>query len=156
MSTMGKKDFFISYTQSDSEWAEWVAWQLEAFGYTTIIQAWDFLPGANFVLKMDEASQHAEKVVAILSKQYVAKAFTKPEWAVAFAKDPEGNERKLFPVRIEEFKPEGLLKQIICIDLVGLHEASAKDALLTGISDVRNKPGQAPAFPPKKKRQTSP
>jgi hypothetical protein len=35
-------DFFISYTGKDKAWAEWIAWELEAASYKTIIQAWDF------------------------------------------------------------------------------------------------------------------
>jgi hypothetical protein len=41
------RDFFISYTGSDRTWAEWVAWQLEEAGYTTILQAWDFEAGSH-------------------------------------------------------------------------------------------------------------
>jgi hypothetical protein len=33
------KDFFISYTRTDREWAEWIAWQLEEAGYATVLQA---------------------------------------------------------------------------------------------------------------------
>ncbi|WP_416219215.1 toll/interleukin-1 receptor domain-containing protein [Frankia sp. Cas4] len=36
-------DFFISYTESDRAWAEWVAWQLEVAGYRVLVQAWDFV-----------------------------------------------------------------------------------------------------------------
>ncbi len=36
------KDFFISYTAKDRQWAEWVAWQLESAKFSTVIQAWDF------------------------------------------------------------------------------------------------------------------
>ncbi len=32
-------DFFVSYTSADRAWAEWIAWQLEAEGYTVIVQA---------------------------------------------------------------------------------------------------------------------
>jgi TIR domain len=46
------RDFFISYTAADRAWAEWVAWQLEAAGWTTVLQAWDFAVGENFVLRM--------------------------------------------------------------------------------------------------------
>jgi hypothetical protein len=28
------KDFFVSYTRVDREWAEWVAWELQEAGYT--------------------------------------------------------------------------------------------------------------------------
>lgn len=41
------KDFFISYNSADRTWAEWIAWQLEEAGYTTVLQAWDFRPGSN-------------------------------------------------------------------------------------------------------------
>ena len=41
------KDFFISYNSADRQWAEWIAWQLEEAGYTTVLQAWDFRPGPN-------------------------------------------------------------------------------------------------------------
>ena len=44
-----KKDFFISYSGDDKTWAEWIAWQLDEAGYTTVLQAWDFRPGSNFL-----------------------------------------------------------------------------------------------------------
>jgi TIR domain len=45
------RDFFISYTSADLPWAEWIAWELEAAGYTTLIQAWDFRPGTVYLLR---------------------------------------------------------------------------------------------------------
>ena len=33
-------DFFVSYTQADRGWAEWIAWQLEEDGYRVLLQAW--------------------------------------------------------------------------------------------------------------------
>jgi membrane-anchored protein YejM (alkaline phosphatase superfamily) len=47
------KDFFISYAGKDSQWAQWIAFELEAAGYHTLIQAWDIRPGSNFVAEMD-------------------------------------------------------------------------------------------------------
>ncbi len=52
---MPNKDFFISYTKADETWAEWIATELEQAGYSTVIQAWDFRPGSNFVLEMQRA-----------------------------------------------------------------------------------------------------
>jgi hypothetical protein len=51
------KDFFISYNSADQTWAEWIAWQLEEAHYTTVLQAWDFLPGENFILGMHDAAK---------------------------------------------------------------------------------------------------
>jgi TIR domain len=53
------KDFFISYNKADRGLAEWIAWQLEAEGYKRVLQAWDFRPGGNFVLQMQEAVRTA-------------------------------------------------------------------------------------------------
>jgi hypothetical protein len=60
-------DFFISYTAADRAWAEWIAWQLETERYTTVLQAWDFAPGENFVVRMRDALETAERTLAVVS-----------------------------------------------------------------------------------------
>src|SRR4051812_35917812 len=107
------KDFFISYTGRDRAFAEWVAWCLEQAGYSIIIQAWDFLPGSNFVYEMDNALKQAQRVVAVLSPGYLASEYAFSEWAVAFRGDPQGKGRQLLPVRIEVCEIEGLLGPIV-------------------------------------------
>ena len=67
-----KRDFFVSYNKADRTAAEWIAWQLEEEGnYTVTIQAWDFTAGSNFVLEMDRATKECERVVAVLSPDYL-------------------------------------------------------------------------------------
>src|SRR5262245_38848606 len=105
-------DFFISYNKADREWAAWIAWHLEEAGYTTIIQAWDFRPGSNFVLEMQRAATEADRVVAVLSPNYLNSRFTQPEWAAAFAQDPTGVKCSGLPVSAEESKLQGLHPQI--------------------------------------------
>ena len=51
---------FISSTQTDRRWAEWIAWQVEAAGREARIQAWDIAVGGNFVDTMDEAAKWAD------------------------------------------------------------------------------------------------
>ena len=140
-------DFFISYTKADLPWAEWIAWQLEAAGYTTVIQAWDFRPGSNFVLEMDRASQEAEQTIAVLSPSYLDAAYTHPEWAHAFARDPKGEKSLLLPVRVLDCHLKGLLAQVVYIDLVGLDEEDAKNRLLAQVRSGRGKPQLKPLFP---------
>ena len=122
-------DFFISYTRIDRPWAEWIAWQLEAAGYTTVNQAWDFRPGANFALAMQDAAAESERTIAVLSPAYLQSGFTAAEWAAAFARDPTGMQGLLLPVRIHDCELRGMLPQIVYIDLVGLDaEAATRDA----------------------------
>jgi hypothetical protein len=140
-------DFFISYTKTDLKWAEWIAWQLEEAGFKTVLQAWDFRPGSNFVIEMQRAAQQARRTVMVLSPDYLTSLYTQPEWSAAFAKDPTGEKGILVPVRVRSCKLEGMLSQVIYIDLVELEEKTAKETLLKGIERGRLKPTSAPAFP---------
>ncbi|MBI5305052.1 MAG: toll/interleukin-1 receptor domain-containing protein [Chloroflexi bacterium] len=140
-------DFFISYTSADRAWAEWIAWELEHVGYTTTIQAWDFVAGSNFVLEMQRAATECARTIAVLSPNYLAARFTQSEWAAAFAQDPTGEQGKLLPVRVRDFQPDGLFRAIVYIDLVNLDENSARATLLARIKHTRAKPASAPKFP---------
>ena len=141
-----KKDFFISYNHNDEEAAQWISWHLEKENYTTIIQAWDFLPGNNFVEKMDNALKTCKSTIAVLSDHYLQSGFTKTEWQAAFAKDPTGEKRSLIPIRIQPCDLSGILGQIIYIDLVGLKEEEARKKLLEGVRETRLKPKEKPPF----------
>ena len=116
------EDFFISYNKADRAWAEWTAWQLEEVGYTTKLQAWDFRPGSNFVLEMQQAATETQRTIAILSPDYLASLYPHPEWAAAFARDPTGEKRTLVPARVRECELKGMLSQIAYIDLLGKDE----------------------------------
>jgi hypothetical protein len=140
-------DFFVSYTSADRQWAEWIAWQLEEVGYTTVLQAWDFRPGTNFVEGMHGATLQAERTIAVLSPDYLTSRFGAAEWQAAFRQDPRGERGVLVPVRVRPVESAGLLGQIIYVDLVGLPEAAARDALLNGLERGRLKPLHRPAFP---------
>jgi hypothetical protein len=140
------KDFFISYNSADRNWAEWIAWILEEAGYSVVIQAWDFRPGGNFVLEMHKAAAGTQKTIAVLSEEYLKAEYTHPEWAAAFVRDPQGQERTLIPIRVKKCKPEGLLSPTIYVDLVDLPEDEARSAIL-GAFSTRAKPTKSPAFP---------
>ncbi len=142
-------DFFISYNKADKAWAEWIAWQLEEVGFAVVLQAWDFLAGSNFVVEMDKAAILAERTIAVLSPHFLSSRFTKPEWSVAFARDPTGEQGFLIPVRVQECDVEGLLGQINYIDLVGLEkdEDRARELLLAELKRQRRKPATAPRIP---------
>lgn len=124
------KDFFISYTGADRGWAEWIGWHLEKEGYSTVVQAWDFRPGCNFILEMQKAASEATRTIAIFSPKYLEALYTKPEWAAAFQQDPTGEHGTLLPIRVLECKPTELLAALVYIDLVSLDEAVARSTCL--------------------------
>jgi len=57
----GGRDFFISYTAVNRPWAEWIAVQLEAAGYSTVLQALDSGPTATCSIEMQQATTSASR-----------------------------------------------------------------------------------------------
>ncbi|NEX12732.1 MAG: hypothetical protein C1942_08635 [Prosthecochloris sp.] len=139
-----KKDFFISYTGADQQWAEWIAWQLEKAGYTTVLQAWDFHAGSSFVQDMQTALEKAQRTIAVLSPRYLQSAYARAEWSAVFAEDPTGEKGILIPVRIEPCELKGLHKAIVYIDLVRKERKDAQAFLLQELKHVLEKSRRTP------------
>ncbi|MCM3885702.1 FxSxx-COOH system tetratricopeptide repeat protein, partial [Frankia sp. R82] len=143
----GGVDVFVSYTGADQGWAEWVAWQLEAAGYTTRLQAWDFGAGSHFVSEMHRAAQRAVRTVAVLSAAYLSSAYAEAEWQAAWARDPSGADRRLLVFRVEDCPRPGLLAQLVSVDLFGLDRDAAAGRLRAAARGQRGKPTVEPSFP---------
>jgi hypothetical protein len=141
-----RRDFFISYTGVNRPWAEWIAVQLEAAGYTTVLQAWDFRPGSDFLHEMQQATSTAGRTIAVLSPAYFGSAFGEAEWRAAFHQDPTGALGLLVPVRVQPCAPPGLLASRVYVDLVDTDEATAKRRLVAGVDRSGARPTKAP-FP---------
>jgi hypothetical protein len=107
------KDFSTSYTKADQAWAEWIAWTLEAAGYSTVIQAWDFRPGSNFVLEIQRAATEANRTIAVLVAKVFEICLYPTGRGAAFAQDTEGKTQKLIPVRIAACELTGILATIV-------------------------------------------
>jgi hypothetical protein len=148
-------DFFISYTGVDEEWAAWIAWILEEAGYTVFIQAWDILPGTNFVAEMQDAMTVARRTIAILSEDYFKSKYTTAEWTAAITRDPSGEDRVLVPIKVRRCEPKGFFATTTHTDIVGRSEQDARAAILgafgTRTNPNRLKPEDRPAFPRKER-----
>ncbi|GAB3973189.1 TIR domain-containing protein [Plantactinospora veratri] len=147
----GAAHFLISYSPADERWATWIAWELELAGYRTILQAWDFVPGTNFIDFMDRAIRESAAVIAVLSNNYLNSRYGRLEWQAAFRSSPDDPQRRLITVRIEDFDPDGLLATITYVDLVGAaDERDARHRLLRRVGEAvrgRAKPSVGPGFP---------
>ncbi|QFY08453.1 TIR domain-containing protein [Nonomuraea phyllanthi] len=144
-------EIFVSYSPADTAWATWIAWELEAAGYRTMIQAWDFVPGTNFIDFMDRGVSEAQLVVAVLSRNYLTSRYGRMEWQAAMRADPDDPSNKLVTIRLEDVRLDGLLSTITWVDLLGVTDAGQARALLLGrVREAlagRAKPESAPAFP---------
>ncbi|MFI9271450.1 pentapeptide repeat-containing protein [Kitasatospora sp. NPDC052896] len=144
-------DFFISYSPADERWASWIAWTLEEAGYRTILQAWDFVPGTNFVEFMDRGVTESAAVIALLSSHYERSRYGRLEWQAALRADPDAPERRLLTVRVEDVPVDGLLATITYVDLVGIGDPEqARRLLLARIEqalDGHARPELRPPYP---------
>lgn len=144
-------DVFVSYTKTDRGWAEWIAWQLEGAGWQVLIQAWDIVPGRNWVHSMQEGVRRATRTLAVMSSDYLTSVYGTAEWEVAWAADPLGLQRKLLAVRVEkDCERPGFLGTIVGIDLFDMSEDEARrclvDAMKAAIAGSA-RPTTAPEFP---------
>ena len=149
-SPRGLWDFFVSYAQADRAWAEWIAWILEEDGHRVLVQAWDFVPGTNWVQGMQTGIQDAARVIAVLSPDYLASVYGGAEWRAAWVSDPQGTDRRLLTVRVAACDWPALLDQMVGVDLCGLTESAAKARLQEMVSAAitgRAKPAESPTFP---------
>jgi len=143
-------DFFVSHAGADRAWAEWVAWQLEAAGYTVELDVWDWAAGQNFVTAMSDALNRADRVVALFSRAYFERErYTTEEWSAAVVHVPGMAEGRLVPVRVEPVptdKVPAVLRPLITRDMFGADEQAARRALLEAV--VRpGRPDHQPGYP---------
>ena len=148
------KDFFISYNKADTQWAEWVAWQLEGAGYTTYFQAWDFGLGANFIVEMDRALKETRHTILLLSPDFLSSEYCKAEWSAVFLDDVTGVKRTILPVIVRKCDPPKLLAPRVRLALNTENEDAAREELLRAIRTAvrlaegkRAVPSQAPRWP---------
>ena len=129
-------DFFLAYHAADQDWAEWIAAQLTAAGYSVELQSWDYWANANLVLEMFAVSALAEATIALLSPDFLAENLERPEWAAAYAQDPTAAAGILIPVRVRDCDTAALLPPAAIIDLAGLdRDAAAAELLLAAIKE---------------------
>ncbi|WP_261571110.1 toll/interleukin-1 receptor domain-containing protein [Frankia gtarii] len=146
-----ESDFLISYIKADQDWAEWIAWNLEGAGYKVQIEAWDAVPGSNWVFMMNQAVTRAKRTIAVLSHAYLSSTRDGQEWQAAYNDDPTGITRKLVPIRVEDCKPDGVLSPLITVDLFDLALDTAQQRLLAAIRAAeagRMRPTTEPVYPP--------
>jgi tetratricopeptide (TPR) repeat protein len=140
-------DYFISRAGDDADWAQWIAWQIEAAGYSVIVQDWDFGAGTNFVSNMRKALDSARTTIGIYSPAYFASKYTEDEWTAALVLRNDAA-TPFLPVRVTQVVVPRLLRPIVYVDLVGLDETKARARLLAAVhADHRSRPPQEPQFP---------
>jgi hypothetical protein len=61
-------DIFVSYTQSDREWAHWIGGELKALGHTPHIHEWEIEGGGDVYGWMEQRHDAADHVLCVVSR----------------------------------------------------------------------------------------
>src|SRR5688500_15986628 len=117
-------DFFISHAGRDTGWAEWLAWQLQQAGYSVELDVWDWVPGEDFVARMETALERSDRLLAVCTEAYFSSVLGGAELRATFAQSAAA-ERRIVPVLVEHVTLPALYAPLIPLDLTGLDEAAA-------------------------------
>jgi hypothetical protein len=151
------RDFFVSFNQTDRAWASWIAWVLEANGFSVIFQDWDFR--GSFIEQMHRARLRARHTLVVLSDNYLQSEYARSEAWAALAGDPVGCEDRVVVVKVGPTSGHlGLLGHFGHLDLTGNAEIDAERLLVARARravepEFRGKPSTRPDFPVQRARK---
>jgi hypothetical protein len=144
------RDFFVSFTRADAQWARWIAYVLEEAGYSVWFQDWDFR--ANWVSRMQEALAKSRRTIVVLSDAYLGSKPATAEWTAVFAQDPADQNDRIVPIKVGSVTDLGLFASITYADLTDREEDAALSELIERVQIAVNpayrpKPSARPEFP---------
>ena len=142
---MGQK-FFISFNSADRTKAHWIAWTLKEAGHEVAVHDWEIPAGGNAPLWMNAKLAWADRLIAVISPDYVPARYSPIEWASQIWNDPDGTKGSVIPVIVRPTSNiPPLLRDLSRIDLTDCSEVEARDRLVKGV-DIPAPPERKPAF----------
>jgi hypothetical protein len=143
--SMGQK-FFISFNSADRTKAHWIAWTLKNAGHEVAVHDWEIPAGGNAPLWMNSKLAWADRLIAVISPDYIPARYSPIEWASQIWDDPEGTKGSVIPVIVRPtFNIPPLLRDLSRIDLTNCSEAEAMNRLINGV-DMPAPPDLKPTF----------
>ncbi|MFG2050604.1 FxSxx-COOH system tetratricopeptide repeat protein [Micromonospora sp. NPDC048935] len=131
----------ISYAAPDRMWAEWIGAELESAGQpSTLFEVRDWTAAMN----------GADRMVVVLTRDYLETAEAADVGRVGGERPPHGPAPFLLPIRVGAVRPPRAFAAIPSIDLVGMSEGPAREALFAALqppNPVRRVPGALPRMP---------
>jgi hypothetical protein len=142
---MGQK-FFISFNSADQTKAHWIAWTLKGAGHEVAVHDWEIPAGGNAPLWMNNKLAWADRLIAVISPEYVPARYSPMEWVSEIWNDPDGTKGSVIPVIVKPTpRLPPLLNGLSRIDLTNCSEAEAKRRLVEGV-DRPATPQRKPEF----------
>ncbi|GAA0223976.1 FxSxx-COOH system tetratricopeptide repeat protein [Cryptosporangium japonicum] len=151
---VGQSDVFLSYAAEDRMWADWIAHTLTAAGFRVTVQGSGQAAGRDAEAEARQHAEAASRTIALLSDAYQRSPQAEAVFQAVLDADPAGSRRQLIPVRIASARLRPRFTRRTQVDLIGLDERMAADALLLALDlppesaeGVGADPADGPRFP---------
>lgn len=132
-------ELLLSYVSEDRAWADWIAMVLDRAGFRVLKHSADTAAeGA-----IEQQSGGVGSTVVLLSPSYVQSRQGRAIWNIVSAAPALGGSRGLVPLRILDARLAGPFGSVPPVDLSGLGERQAADAVLHAV----DRPGPAAEHP---------
>jgi hypothetical protein len=141
-----KQKFFISFNSADRTKAHWVAWTLKEAGHQVAVHDWEIPAGGNVPQWMNAKLTWADRLIAVISPDYMPARYSPMEWAAQIWDDPDGTNGSVIPVLVRPTtKLPPLMNGLSRIDLTNCSEDEARRRLNKGVA-MPAPPDRKPAF----------
>lgn len=119
-------DIFVSYTSSDSQWAQWIAADLRALGHTPHVHEWEIGPGADILNWMERHHAAADHVLCVVSEAYLKAPYSTLERNAAIWRAARERADFVLFVVVQPCALPALTEHFRRCEVFGLPEAAAR------------------------------
>jgi len=130
-------DIFVSYTSNDRDWAFWIGQELARLQHQPRIHEWEIQAGGDIPAWMEERLQKADRVLCVVSADYLTKDYSgwerrSAQWAAA-SKRPNF----MLPVFVEDCEAPVAMGHLKRCKLFGLAEENARASLEAYLAEAK-------------------
>ena len=118
---------FVSYTKSDSQWANWIATDLRGLGHTPYVHQWEIGSGDDIVAWMENRHAAADHVLCVVSPEYWEAAYSRLEHNAALWRAVRERSSFLLYVVVKPCALPALTAHMRRCDLYSLPESAARE-----------------------------
>ncbi|MCK9878693.1 protein kinase [Frankia sp. Ag45/Mut15] len=123
-------DFFIAHASADQQWADWIAWELEAAGYQVLLQAQEGAARSRWTADLRDGIRHCAQVLVLLSGSGPASVVEQIGWGATHDAEAETHTGRFVPVRVEDCPHSDPPGTAPVLDLFGYSADTARKTLL--------------------------
>ncbi|HEY4404889.1 MAG TPA: tetratricopeptide repeat protein [Xanthobacteraceae bacterium] len=119
-------DYFISYTSSDRDWAQWIGKELEALAHTPHIHEWEIKGGDDIYAWMEARHDAADHVLCVVSDEYLKAPYSTLERNAALWQAAKNRTSFVLFVVVKPCRLPTLIDHIRRCELYGVPEDAAR------------------------------